>query len=302
MLSAVLEDFGRIPGVEVASIVAKDLSNKTLQGTRRIAVDEEELAFRNAAGQADYTVVIAPECDEILWRRCAWIEEAGGHSLGSSLDAIHLTGDKRALAQHLIKLGVPCVSESEQYPLVCKPRFGAGSQATFLVRDSEELSRCAAQAREEGWQGELIQQAYIRGQAASVVLFLGPQQQLALIPASQKLSQDGRFHYLGGSLPLPPRLQHRAQSLAFRAATSVSGLRGYVGVDLVLGDAGNGSEDVVIEINPRWTTSYVGLRALAEQNLAEVLLNIVGGQTAREPTWRDQQIQFYADGRYCKSL
>lgn len=298
MLSAVLEDFGRIPGVEVVSIVAKDLSYKTPQGVRRITVEEEDQAFRNAASQADYSLVIAPECDDILRSRCAWIEEAGGHSLGSSLDAIVLTGDKRAFAQHLVKSGVPSVAESEQFPLVCKPRYGAGSQATFLVRDAEELNRCVDQAREEGWQGKLIRQAYVPGQAASVALFLGPKQQLTLLPAAQILSQDGRFHYLGGILPLSPRLWHRAQSLALRAATSVSGLRGYVGVDLVLGDAGDGSEDVVIEINPRWTTSYVGLRALAEENLAEALLNTVRGQSVREPRWRDQEIHFHANGHY----
>ena len=42
----------------------------------------------------------------------------------------------------------------------------------------------------------------------------------------------------------------------------------------------------VIEINPRLTTSYVGLRALASCNLAAALLNVVAGQKPRL-TWRD---------------
>jgi predicted ATP-grasp superfamily ATP-dependent carboligase len=47
---------------------------------------------------------------------------------------------------------------------------------------------------------------------------------------------------------------------------------GYLGVDLVLGDDPSGADDRVIEINPRLTTSYVGLRAAALCNLAEAML------------------------------
>ena len=49
------------------------------------------------------------------------------------------------------------------------------------------------------------------------------------------------------------------------------GLSGYVGVDVVLGNDGR---DWAIEINPRLTTSYVGLRALAGFNLAEAMLAV----------------------------
>jgi predicted ATP-grasp superfamily ATP-dependent carboligase len=38
---------------------------------------------------------------------------------------------------------------------------------------------------------------------------------------------------------------------------------GYLGVDLILGEDGNGAVDCVVEINPRLTTSYVGLQAAA---------------------------------------
>jgi predicted ATP-grasp superfamily ATP-dependent carboligase len=51
-----------------------------------------------------------------------------------------------------------------------------------------------------------------------------------------------------------------------------------VGVDLVLGRDPRGSEDVVIEVNPRLTTSYVGLRAAARSNLAEAMWLISQGQ------------------------
>ncbi len=81
---------------------------------------------------------------------------------------------------------------------------------------------------------------------------------VALQPTFQLLSDDGRFKYEGGELPIPPTLAERAVKLASRAVECVPGLLGYVGVDLVLGEAEDGSRDYAIEINRALTTSYIG--------------------------------------------
>src|SRR5262249_10569935 len=156
--------------------------------------------------------------------------------------------------------------------LVCKPRFGAGSQATFLVRDPDTLPACIERARIAGWRGEMIVQPFVAGTAASVAFLCGPRQCVELAPAAQLLSADGRFRREGGAVPWPELLATRAARLARSAVEAVPGLAGCVGVDLVLGDRADGSADWVIEINPRLTTSYLGLRELAEQNLAEMML------------------------------
>ncbi len=52
---------------------------------------------------------------------------------------------------------------------------------------------------------------------------------------------------------------------------SFSGLRGYVGVDLVLAE----DKPFVIDVNPRLTTSYVGLSGAAGFNVAEAMMNAV---------------------------
>jgi predicted ATP-grasp superfamily ATP-dependent carboligase len=113
----------------------------------------------------------------------------------------------------------------------------------------------------------------------------------------QRLSCDGRFRYLGGRLPLPDNLDRRARRLAQRASECVEGLHGWFGVDLVLGDAEDGSGDVAIEINPRLTTSYLGLRQLAYFNLAETLLAIARGSPLPSWEWGTDAIAFEADGR-----
>ncbi len=58
-----------------------------------------------------------------------------------------------------------------------------------------------------------------------------------------------------------------AMKLACSGTSLIPGLRGYVGVDMVL------SEDAVllIEINPRITTSYIALRQVIRLNLAQAI-------------------------------
>ena len=57
----------------------------------------------------------------------------------------------------------------------------------------------------------------------------------------------------------------------------------------------HGEDDAVIEINPRVTTSYVGLRQAVDQNLAQLLLKAVHGEPI-EVTVRNPNIEFAADG------
>jgi predicted ATP-grasp superfamily ATP-dependent carboligase len=67
----------------------------------------------------------------------------------------------------------------------------------------------------------------------------------------------GRFHYRGGRMPAPRGL---GLGGPFDAVRAVEGLRGFVGVDFI--DPGDGGSPIVLEINPRLTTSFVGLRRL----------------------------------------
>jgi predicted ATP-grasp superfamily ATP-dependent carboligase len=284
MLTALLEDFGRLPGVD------------TLPAPH----GGDEAAFRRLAAAADWTLVVAPECDGVLAERLRWANESGGRVLGPTPGAARLAGDKLRLAGRLHAHGVPTPptvawpAPAPAFPAVCKPRHGAGSQATFLVRNERELDEAVRRARAEGWHGELIVQPHVAGFPASVAFLTGPGRRLALPPAAQQLSDDGRFHYWGGSLPLPPDLADRAAQLAAAAVDAVEGWGGYIGVDVVLGAAADG--DAVIEINPRPTTSYVGLRALALFNLAEALLAVASGRPPPAMAWRPGPVRFSPDG------
>jgi predicted ATP-grasp superfamily ATP-dependent carboligase len=303
MLSALLTDFRAVPGVEVTTLLHPSFA-ADCPGMEVVWASEEEseTRFRTLAHSAHFTMVVAPESEGILETRARWVEEAGGRLLGPSVEAIRLTSDKLELARHWRCHGIPTPETwlLSAVPrcstlLVCKPRDGAGSQATFKVHDSATLSDVPARARSEGYAGEMIVQPWIPGRPASVALIVGTQIQ-CLPAAAQDLSADGRFRYQGGVLPLRPHLTARAQRLAERAAGVVPGLRGYVGIDLILGEPADGSGDFAIELNPRLTTSYVGLRALSRTNLAELMLKAARGEVLQPPGYRDCLIRFSAAG------
>ncbi len=300
MLSAVLEDLTRCPGAQISTLLDSKRSSPGYLSEhiliQRVQPAEEKDAFRALAAAADWSLVIAPEFDGILAERSRWVEEAGGRLLGSSPQAVQQTADKMLLSHLWSEQGVPTPSLECIYPLVCKPRFGAGSQATFLVHEEEELERARSQAHAEGWTGELMLQRYVPGFAVSVAFLSGEGRRLSLRAVEQRLSSDGRFHYLGGRLPLPDNLDRRARRLAQRAAACVEGLHGWFGVDLVLGDAEDGSGDMAIEINPRLTTSYLGLRRLARFNLAAAMLAIGTGSPMLPWEWGNSSIIFEANG------
>jgi predicted ATP-grasp superfamily ATP-dependent carboligase len=303
MLQALLDDLRQAPGVHAVTLLHASLPLQPPCEIHRVDEAGHLQRFAQLAGDADGTIVIAPEIGQLLLGHVARVEQVGGRLLGPNSNAVALTGAKDLLADWWRRRAVPTpplarftgVGQPARFPLVLKPRHGAGSTATFLVRRPEELAVCLAQARADGCGDDWIVQDFVEGQPASVAFLIGQAGTIPLVPATQHLSADGRFHYRGGTLPLPAPLAARATALGRRAVDGLPGLRGYVGVDLVLGPAEDGSLDFAIEINPRLTTSYLGLRALARSNLAGAWLAALRGKTPALH-WHDATVTFDAHG------
>jgi predicted ATP-grasp superfamily ATP-dependent carboligase len=236
----------------------------------------------------------------VLWRYCAAVEDVGGRLLGPTPEYVARTTDKFVLCERwraaqvrapMVSLRVAEMTGTFDYPLVLKPVDGAGSQATFLVQRPNELPESVQAARTEGFEGSLMVTVYVSGLPVSVAFLAGPACLLELPVARQYLTQDGRFRYLGGTVPLFPSRSGRAARLAREAVRTVPGLFGYVGVDLVLGEAADGSQDYAIEVNPRLTTSYLGYRRLSTTNLAGAMLTVCQGGTPALQ-WRPGPVHF----------
>ena len=268
------------------------------------SADEERAAIEELAAACDATMVIAPEFDHALLKRCRWVEAAGGRLLGPGPDVVQLASDKQATIERLAAFGLPTpdgsivepgrgIPRGIDYPAVGKPLLGAGSQGVRLLAD-----RAAAEAWWAGLSGPGRLERFCPGLAASVAVLCGPAGVFPLLPCRQRLSGDGRFVYQGGSLPLEAPLAHRAADLAARCVAALPGAMGYLGVDLVLGADHDGRDDVVIEINPRLTTSYVGLRAAVadDSNLAAAIVAEGEGRRPRL-SFRGVEVQCEAVGR-----
>jgi len=300
MLEAVVADFQKIANVSVTTLIDRELGYDLGDVCMRIDEDDVEESFDRSAAACDVTLVIAPEQDNILLDCCQAVLDVGGRLLGPSPAAVQLAGDKLALAEFWRLRGVPHpYTDSLDHadfarikpPWILKPRFGAGSQGIYLLDDERTAQRIIGDDADIWAFRKYLAQDFIPGEAASVSLLCGPDQAIPLLPARQHLSNDGRFRYQGGSLPLPTPLAQRATKLALQAVAGIDGMAGYVGVDLVLGDDG----DYLIEINPRLTTSYLGLRQLCQQNLAELMLQCALGESIGSPTWHAGEVRFLSE-------
>ena len=303
MAATMAADFAALPGTQVTVLRDARWPELTFAGCRVVPVADaaaEREAFQRLAAEADETVVIAPEFDGILRERCRLALACGGRVLGPDDAIIELASDKHRTAEHLRACGVAAPSgmaleagerppRSFAYPAVWKRRDGAGSLDVRLLLSADE----AELAEHLGVPSRL--ERCLPGLACSVAWLCGPNGCHPLPPCRQHLSEDGHFTYLGGASPLPPPLAARAVELSRRAIQSLPRPRGYLGVDLILGEDAEGRGDGVIEINPRLTTSYVGLRAVSRGNLAQAMLDAASGR-APALEFSSRRIEFSADG------
>ena len=89
------------------------------------------------------------------------------------------------------------------------------------------------------------------------------------------------------------------RQVAEQVAEGLGAFSGYVGIDLVVSTAANDRTTAhAIEINPRLTTSYVGLRRLARFNIMQVMFNVLGGKPTGPLEYSPGEIVFLPDGTF----
>ncbi|MDE2485330.1 MAG: ATP-grasp domain-containing protein [candidate division NC10 bacterium] len=244
--------------------------------------------FRQMVDEADAAFLIAPETGGRLEAITAMVEDCGKLVIGSSAAGIKAAGNKMQTYRLLKARGIPTprtlrlrpaddpasVGRRLDYPVVVKPIDGVGCHSVFIARRQSELERTIAAARQKAPDTTLLAQAYIDGVHASVSLLTDGSRSLPLTLNLQEIRGRSRLRYHGGCVPF----DHPLRALAFRRAEEViqaiPGLKGYVGIDLVLTD----HDAVVIDVNPRLTTSYVGVRKVLRQNPAALILDAVAGK------------------------
>jgi predicted ATP-grasp superfamily ATP-dependent carboligase len=191
----------------------------------------------------------------VLERLAATTLEAGRCLLGCRPEAVRVAGSKLATTRALAARGVPVVptfalADSPADlpgPWAVKPDDGAGCDGLEVVPD-----RAAALA---------LSLSLLCARGAPVLLACNRQRlgrHDGHITLDAILVND--VADTGGALA----------RLARGVADAIPGLWGYVGVDLVQGPDG----PLVLEVNPRLTTSYCGLRAALGCNTAALVVEL----------------------------
>lgn len=302
MLRAIAADAAAVEGWEVEVVWSQSLGPFCVPGVTvhpTTSPEHEQQLFSELAGRTDRTFVIAPELDQLLLRRQQAVAAAGGRSAGSSASAISLCGDKLRLAGHFQTRGISTIPtrlfDSEAIGedlaigsgLVVKPIDGAGSLNTFHLRHRRDVPRAREAFRE--MDSPPIVQPFITGRSVSVAAIVSDRE-IALFPlATQRIHDGDQLSYGGGAIGDEPD-NPAVLSLVLQALQSVPGLCGYVGVDVIIPE--DGSATLVVEINPRLTTSYLGYRQLAKANLAPLVITPEEDQPA--VAWRSDRVEFAA--------
>ena len=277
-LLADLRAWGRFP---VVTTCDRRLHGTPLTADRVVDLDAEVYPTKvvELARECGAALVVAPEGGGVLEHLSSLVSDAGVSLLGSLPEAVAVAADKWECYRRFSQAGLPTpetirvspgvASEAAArlgYPVVVKPIDGAGCEGVGLVADGRVLKRALGQPALRSAEAILVQK-YASGPAASVSLLVADGRSTVLSLNEQRVRAGIPFAYDGGVASWPHPRRAEACEVAQRAVGLVPGLRGYVGVDLVIGE----QTCWLIEINPRPTTSYVGLRRVVGLNLAAAI-------------------------------
>ncbi len=247
--------------------------------------------LKELSSRVNAVYVIAPESDQVLEKLVEIVESSGGTSLNCKIDAIQRASNKMTTYETLKKKGITVpetflldihekpenirrLTKELGYPLVVKPLDGVSCDGLSLVKDENGIAGAVKKVAQESMSKQFIAQKLIRGKAASVCVISTGDKALSVTLNRQLVtlaSPDDESEYYGGVVPFDHKLEKEALRTAEKAVEGIVGLKGYVGVDMILTNEG----PVVMEINPRLTTSYIGLKRTVNFNPAQTIVNAV---------------------------
>ena len=264
-----------------------------------------EYWLENNISNFDACIFMAAEENLELFKLTRIIENKGVFVLAPTSEAVLLCSDKLKTYKHLKKcfkddsplintyaINMGCFKEESAYgnditdeffhkysplfdhhsKMVIKPADGVACQGIKILKSFLELVDALKSIKTS--LPYILLQKFVEGQPCSVSLISDGVNAIPLSLNLQKIKFDEEgFEYGGGQVPWDHPLKDEAMEIAKNAVESIEGIKGYVGVDLILSDRVN-----LLEINSRLTTPYIALRNLTNQNLALVIIKSVQGQ------------------------
>ena len=237
-------------------------------GYEVVSPEEGDFAeeLRRLAPECDFGLVIAP--DSLLGRYTKIIEDLT-HNIGCGSLNCALCANKIQAGRILAGHGIAVPAEVASGRRVIKEVSGAGT-VNMRLRD------------EEPGEGEFGQE-FIDGEHLSVslvgsryvgeaCLYYSGAEPLVLSLNAQHIALEGdMFSFSGGTTNIDHPRRDEIVRAAVKAAT-VLGCQGYAGVDVVVAD-----EVYVVDVNPRPTSSLVGIDAIMDEEIGDILIGASKG-------------------------
>lgn len=285
----------KMAGHEVTVILDDRISkfNHTMNVDYTVPIlnsQEPKKFLMNLARINDASYIIAPEREKTLQSFVKLMEQTGKISLNCKSSTIQTVSDKAILYEVLKKnslktpetivfnvkdslVKVKQVINSELgYPVVFKPVDGVSCNGLSIVKKEDQVEEAIIKIKTESAEEQYIVQEFIDGEAASVSLICAKDKVSAINLNKQIVKINGPYNissYEGGVVPFDHPLRQIALKSAKKVVECFPGLIGYVGVDLIL------LKDMVfiVDVNPRLTTSYIGLSKISNFNVAEAMVD-----------------------------
>lgn len=233
----------------------------------------------------DAGLVIAP--DHLLFGFTRILEEST-HNLGCSSLVAAVCADKVRTGQILGRHGVAVPERVDSGPRVVKPVRGCGSQGVRLTDESPGEDEFSQRFIE----GDHLSVSLVGStNVGEACLYYTGKPPLVLALNRQLIDvREGSFHYLGGETPVDHPRRDEILAVA-RKAVTVLGCQGYAGVDMVVAD-----RVYVVDVNPRITTSVIGIASVMEEEIARILLDASHGGGPEEVHLKGR-VRFTKDGQ-----
>ena len=275
MVNALLDDLARLPNIEV--LISRD--PRLAFGTAGVesmfpnTAEDPFVAFARGVRQCDAVWPIAPETGGVLEELSRIVLDEGRALLGSQPEAVAVAASKSRTIGALEAAGIRCVptfSDPARVtpipgPWVIKPDDGAGCADASVVTSWQDARGWLDARAGDGF----IAQPWCEGPSLSLSIICHDGKARLLSCNQQHVRRhDSRLDLEGITVNALDDALGIYSNIARRISAVMPGLHGYVGVDLISTEAG----PIVLEINPRLTTSYCGLREALGVNPAELVI------------------------------
>ncbi len=285
MLQALLDNFTTIKDMELTVMLDSRLADSiNTAGINTVIIGPDhnsEEEFVRLASHCDAVWPIAPEFDGLLQTLCRTVESMGKLLLTSPPDMVAITGNKFYTWQHLNQQSIATVPtrlfDGVNYApgeWIIKPVDGAGCADSYLIIDQQDFDLMSVR------NGQYIIQPHITGKKTSLSCLFKQGQGWLLCANLQHFSIiDKQYHLSEITVNYPGDLR-LYRDIVENIARALPELWGYVGIDLIE----TPEHILVLEINPRLTTSFTGIYEATGINVAEAVLQLLNGQPALRAT------------------